>query len=73
MGKKERFSCLLPTYKYINRIKVKGQKNIYHVNLSQKKGKMTVLLDKMDFRAKNVTRDKEGDIIGIKGQFIKSI
>lgn len=44
-----------------NRVTVKGQKNIFYVNNNQNIGVMSiVLLNKIDFRWKHITRDKDG-------------
>ena len=51
-----------------NRLKVRGWKKIFHVNGNQKKAGAAVLIsDKIDFKIKKVTRDKEGHYIMIKG------
>ena len=43
-------------------------KKILHVNVNQKKaGQAIFISDKRDFKIKNVTRDKEGHYIMIKG------
>ena len=43
------------------RFKVRGWKNIYHANEYQKKARVAILiLDKIDFKTKTITRDKEG-------------
>ena len=43
-------------------------KKIFHANGNQKKAGVAILLsDKIDFKIKNVTRDKEGNYIMIKG------
>ena len=43
------------------RLKVKGWKKIFHANGNQKKAGVAILIsDKIDFKIKNVTRDKEG-------------
>ena len=50
------------------RLKVKGGKKIFHTNRNQKKAGVAILIsDKIDFKIKNVIRDKEGQYIMIKG------
>ena len=55
--------CLQETYlkrKDMHRLKVKGWKNIFQANNSDKKAGVAVLIsDKIDFKTKKVTRDKE--------------
>ena len=48
--------------------KVKGWKKIFHANGNQKKAGVAILIsDKIDFKIKTVTRDKEGHYMMIKG------
>ena len=49
------------------RLKVRGWKKICHENGNQKKAGVPILSDKTDFKIKNVTRDKKGHYIMIKG------
>ena len=47
---------------------MKGWKKIFHVNGSQKKARVAILIsDKIDFKIKNIIREKEGHYIRIKG------
>ena len=55
-----------PRDKY--RLKVRGWKKIYHANGNQKKAGIAILIsDRIDFKTKTITRDKEGHYIMIKG------
>ena len=50
------------------RLKVRGWKKIFHANGNQKKAGVAILItDKIEFKIKNITRDKEGNYIMIKG------
>ena len=51
-----------------HRLKVRGWKNIFHVNGKQKKAEVAILIsDKIDLKIKKITRDREGHYIMIKG------
>ena len=50
------------------RLKVRGWKKIFHANRNQKKAGVAILIsDKIAFKIKTMTRDKEGHYIMIKG------
>ena len=55
------------------RLKVRGWKKIFHANGNQKKARVAILSDKVDFKIKTITRDKEGHYIMIKDQSKKKI
>ena len=47
---------------------MRGWKNIFHANGSQKKAGVAILIsDKIDLKVKKITRDKEGHYRMIKG------
>uniref|UniRef100_A0A9L0RLY9 exodeoxyribonuclease III n=1 Tax=Equus caballus TaxID=9796 RepID=A0A9L0RLY9_HORSE len=57
---------LSPNDKY--RLRVKGWKTIFQANGKQKKAGVTILIsDKVDFKIRQTTRDKQGQYIMIKG------
>ena len=48
--------------------RLRGWKNIFHVNGKQKKGGVAILIsDKIDLKIKKIARNKEGHYIMIKG------
>ena len=63
--------CLQETHlrtKDTYRLKVKGWGKIFHANRHDRKaGVATLISDKIDFKMKNIFRDKEGHYIMIKG------
>ena len=56
------------------RLKMRGQKKLFHANGNQKKAGVTIFIsDKIDFKIKTITRDKEGHYIMIKGSIQEDI
>ena len=59
--------CLQGTHcrpRHTYRLKVRGWKKIFHANGNQKKAGVAVFIsDKIDFKIKTITRDKEGHYI----------
>ena len=53
---------------------MRGWKKIYHAKGNQKKAGVNILIsDKIDFKIKTITRDKEGHYIMIKGSIQEDI
>ena len=70
--KQDPYICFLqethfrPRHTY--RLKVRGWKKIFHANGNQKKAGVAILIsEKIHFKIKTITRDKEGHYIMIKG------
>ena len=69
--------CLQETHfrlKDTHRLKVKGWKKAFHENRNEKKIKAAVATltpDKIDFKTKAITRDKEGSRNSTFGYFLK--
>ena len=65
------YSCLQETHfrpRDTYRLKVRGWKKIFHANGNQKKAGVAIFIsEKIDFKIKTITRDKEGHYIMIKG------
>ena len=69
--KEDPYICCLQETHFISRdtyrLKMRGWKKIFHANGNQKKAGIAILIsDKIDFKIKTVTRDKEGHCIMIK-------
>ena len=70
--KEDPYICCLQETHFISRdtyrLKMRGWKKIFHANGNQKKAAAAILIsDNIYFKIKNVTRDKEGHYIMIKG------
>ena len=57
-----------------HKLKLRGWKKVFHANGNQKKAKVAILIsDKIDFKIKTVTRDKEGHYIMNKGSIQEKV
>ena len=71
--KQDPYSCCLPETHFRSRDtyrlnESKGRRKIFQGNGNQKTtGLATLISDKVDLKIKNITRDKEGQYITIKG------
>ena len=70
--KQDPYICCLQETHFTSRdtykLKGRGWKKIFHANGDQKKAGVAILItDKIDFKMKNILRDKEGHYIKIKG------
>jgi len=70
--KNDPYICCLQETHFTSRdtykLKVRGWKKVFHANGDQKKAGVVILIsDKIDFKMKNILRDKEGHYIMIKG------
>ena len=53
---------------------MRGWKNIFHTNGKQNKAGVAILIsNKIDLKIKNITRDKEGHYIMIKGSIQEEV
>ena len=63
--------CLQETHfrpRDTGRLKAKGWKKIFHVNGNQKKAGVAILIsDKINFKIKDIIRDKDGHYVMING------
>ena len=76
--KQDQCICCLPETHFTSRdtykLKVRGWKKIFHANGDQKKAGVAILIsDKIDFKMKNIFRDKEGHYIKIKGSIQEDV
>lgn len=64
MDKQAKLNYKKCTVKDINMLNIKEWGNMYHFNTSQKKAKVASLIsDKLDFRVKNIIKDKDNHFI----------
>ena len=53
---------------------MRGCKKIFHENGNQKKAGVAILIsDKLDFKMKIITRDREGNYIMVKGSIQEEV
>ena len=76
--KQDPYICCLQETHFTSRdtykLKVRGWKKIFHANGDQKKAGVAILIsDKIDFKMKNILRDKEGHYIMIKGSIQEDV
>ena len=61
-------------HKNTYRLKVKEWRKIFHSNINQKKAGVAILIqDKIDFKIKRVTRDKEEDYYIMSKDLLKKM
>ena len=60
--------CCLQNSPFTYRLKVKGWGKIFHANRHDRKAGVAMLIsDKIDFKTKDIKKDKEGHYLAIKG------
>ena len=72
--KQDPYICCLPEthFRLEDTYRLRGWKNLFRANGKQKKAGVAILIsDKIDLKIKNITRDKEGNYIMIKGSITR--